>query len=313
MTSGPQVARLLTLMPYLRRWDGIDIATAAAEFGVTPGQLLRDLQVLVMCGLPGGGPNDLIDINLDVAEDEGYIHVTNTPEMRPLRFTRDEAMSLIVAVDAVREVADPVTAEAAGRVIAKLSALVGGEAPPVSLDVAAGGDEVRATLASAVREHSRLRLTYDGVARRETTAPVVDPAAVEVRDGVAYLVAWSLERDDWRTYRLDRIAAVDTTGEAAEDHGPVPSPKGWFDGKKVAEVEVVVDAGAAWVGEYYPNRGVESLRDGWVKLRLPVSDPGWLAGLLLRLGPHVHGVDPPSAADAALEAARAALHEKELE
>ena len=310
MTSRPQVARLLTLVPYLHQREYVDVAQAAADFHVTPRQILDDLQVLVMCGLPGGLPDDLIEIDLDMAREDGLIHLRNAPVSRPLRFTRDEAMSLIVAVEAVRELSDAATAGAAQSVIEKLSALVGG-APPVRLDVAAGGGEVRDGLSRAMADERRVRLTYDGLARRGTTTPVVDPVRVEVRDGVSYLVAWSLDRDGWRTYRLDRIVAVDPTGQASDSHGKPPPGDGWF-ADAVSVVTLDLDASAAWITEYYPTRGVAALPDGGVRVVLPVGDPGFLTGLLLRLGPHVQAVDPPSAAADAIAEARSSLGRGEI-
>jgi len=304
MTSGPQVTRLLTLVPYLLQRDWVDVATVASDFGVTPKQVLRDLEVLVMCGLPGGLPDDLIEIDLDVAREEGVVHLRNAPMRRPLRFTSDEAMSLIVAVEAVRETADPATAAAAESVARKLSALVGGQTPRVSLGVEAGMSDVRLALTQAIGEGSRVCLTYDGAARRETTQPVVDPVRIDVIDGVSYLVAWAVKRKRWRTYRVDRIAAVTPTGEASDEHRAPPAKKGWFLGKEGNVVTLDLDADAAWVTEYYPTRGVEPLSDGGVRVALPVGDPGWLTGLILRLGPHVRAVDPPKAAAGALAEAR---------
>ena len=310
MTSSAQVSRLLTLVPYLHQRGWVEVADAAEDFGVTPQQLLRDLEVLVMCGLPGGLPDDLIEIDLEMARDEGVIHLRNAPVRRPLRFTRDEATSLIVAVEAVREVADAATAQAAQRVIDKLAALVGG-APPVSIVVAAGDDAVRDKLAAAIEQGQRVRLTYDGAARRETTTPLVDPVRVEVRDGVSYLVAWAVERAGWRNYRLDRVAAVTPAGQPTEEHGPAPALAGWFDEASGANVVWLdLDAEAAWVTEYYPARSVEELPGGGVRVGLPVGDPAWLTGLLLRLGPHVRAVDPPAAAADALAEARASIQLK---
>jgi len=304
MTSGPQVTRLLTLVPYLLKREWVDVATVAADFGISPKQVLRDLEVLVMCGLPGGLPDDLIEIDLDVAREEGVIHLRNAPVRRPLRFTRDEAMSLIVAVEAVRESADPMTAAAAESVARKLSALVGGETPRVSLGLRAGPSDVRLALSQAIAEGRRVCLTYDGAARRETTQPVVDPVQIDVIDGVSYLVAWAVKRRGWRSYRVDRIADVAPTGDASDRHPAPPAISGWFTGKTGNVVTLDLDAEAAWVTEYYPNRGVEALEDGGVRVELPVGDPGWLTGLILRLGPHVRAVDPPEAATDALAEAR---------
>jgi len=305
MKAGPQVARLLTLVPYLQHREYADVAEVAADFHVTPRQILNDLQVLMMCGLPGGLPDDLIEIDIDLAREEGVIYLRNSPMDRPLRFTRDEAVSLIVAVEAVREVADAATAQAAQSVIGKLSALLG-ETPPVKIDVAAGGGDVRDSLAEAIAKHRQVRLTYDGLARRGTTTPVVDPVNVEIRDGASYLVAWSLDRDGWRSYRLDRVVSTELTGEPVADHGSPPAAVGTLiDVPATATLDL--DAEAAWVAEYYPTRGVKALPGGAVRVVLPVADQGFLTGLILRLGPNVLAVDPPSAAEDALAEARACL------
>jgi predicted DNA-binding transcriptional regulator YafY len=64
--------------------------------------------------------------------------------------------------------------------------------------------DLLATLASACREGSRLRFTYE--ARNERTSRRrAEPSAV-VHSGYRwYLVAFDLDRDDWRTFRIDRI------------------------------------------------------------------------------------------------------------
>lgn len=51
-----QVARLLTLVPYLHTREEVRLDDAARALGVPPAQLLRDLRVLLMCGLPVGTP-----------------------------------------------------------------------------------------------------------------------------------------------------------------------------------------------------------------------------------------------------------------
>ena len=59
MTSQEQVARLLAMVPYLQAHPGIGVAEVAADFGITRRQLLADLNVLWMCGLPGGLPDEI--------------------------------------------------------------------------------------------------------------------------------------------------------------------------------------------------------------------------------------------------------------
>ena len=104
MNSSDQVARLLALVPYLQAHPDADVRTTASVFGVSPRQLIADLNVLWYCGLPGGMPGDLIEVDMDAVESEGRIRLTNADYLaRPLRFTLDEAMSLAVALRSLQE------------------------------------------------------------------------------------------------------------------------------------------------------------------------------------------------------------------
>ncbi len=101
-----QVARLLTLVPYLHARGQVRVEDAATALGVPPQQVVRDLKVLFMCGLPGGYPDDLIDVDLDSLEGpeaDGVIRVSNADYLaRPLRLTATEATAVMVALLALR-------------------------------------------------------------------------------------------------------------------------------------------------------------------------------------------------------------------
>lgn len=309
-TSIEQVNRLLALVPYLQAHPGIRVADAAHAFGISQAQLMKDLKVAWMCGLPGGLPGDLIEIDMDAAEESGTIHLTNADYLsRPMRFTLDEVMSLVVALRAVAEVATGETARAVGSALAKLEALTSrGEASRVAIRVASGTEQVREQLTRAINQQRRARLVYDGLARGRTSTPEVDPVRIDLVDGAAYLQAWSHERGAWRTYKLDRIAEATVLDQPAGDHGAAPRPvPGWFEGSAVVGLEL--DPEARWVTEYYPMRSVNpSRRDGdiWVA-EVPVADPAWLRALLLRLGGHARVIRPAGAGKDAVRAAREAL------
>ena len=116
-----QVGRLLTLVPYLHARGTVHVDEAARDLGTTPKQLVKDLKVLLMCGLPGGYPDDLIDVDLDALEEDGdgVIRVSNADYLaRPLRLTPTEASAVIVALRALRNSAGPETREVLDRTLA---------------------------------------------------------------------------------------------------------------------------------------------------------------------------------------------------
>lgn len=308
MNSTDQVARLLALVPYLQAHGDCDVRATAALFGVTPKQLVADLNVLWFCGLPGGMPGDLIEVDMDALA-EGTIRLTNADFLaRPLRFTLDEAMSLVVALRALQEMGDSSLQGAVASALAKLDAVVGSATPRVGVQLAAGAEDVREALLDAVARGAAVRLEYDGPSRPQATFPLVDPERITVRDGYTYLDAWSHDRAAWRTYRLDRIAAVTPTEQPISDHGAAPVfTAGWLDERPdAAEITVTLAEAGRWITEYVPTRRVEETGAG-VQVTLLVADPAWLRRLLLRLGPAVLAVDPPRAAQSAREAAREAL------
>src|SRR3712207_6095013 len=99
-----QVARLLTLVPYLHARGQVRLEDAARVLDVTQEQVLSDLKVLFMCGLPGGYPDDLIDVDIEALEDpesDGVIKVSNADYLaRPMRLTATEASAVVVALRA---------------------------------------------------------------------------------------------------------------------------------------------------------------------------------------------------------------------
>ena len=313
-TSQDQVGRLLSLIPYLQAHPGVTVEEAAGTFGVPPAQIVRDLKIAWMCGLPGGLPDDLIEIDMDAVEGAGRIVLSNADYLsRPMRFTRDEAMSLVVALRVVAEVAAGDAGLAVRGALAKLEALADtADTRRVAIRVESGAGTVRAALTSAIDEGARVRLVYDGLTRGRTTNPLVDPVRIDLRDGAAYLQAFSLDRDAWRTYRLDRIVTVKSTGEPVAEHGPAPAPvREWFDDRSADNsVTLALRPGAQWITEYYPTvptPGGLRAPEGFVLATFRVADPRWLTSLLLRLGDSARVVSPAGSGDEAARRARETL------
>jgi proteasome accessory factor C len=313
VTSQAQVRRLLSLVPYLREHDGAAMVQVARDFGISVKTLREDLNVLWMCGLPGLSPGDLIDIDMDAVEGEGVIHLSNADYLtRPLRLAADEGLALVLALRTLREVAGPGERAAIDRALVKLEAAGGKPHAPdqASVNVTAARDEIQARVNEGLRLGLRLDLTYDVASRAETTRRMVDPLRVFVLEGYGYLEAWCYSAKGLRTFRLDRIAAVEVT-DIGVDHHDVKLKDlstGWFDALRDAPlVTLELQRWAAWVAEYYPTESVVTHEDGGLTVSLRVTDPAWLRALLLRLGGGARVLAPRGAGDSAAEAAQEAL------
>ncbi len=313
MTSRAQVRRLLALVPYLREHDGVPLTEVAAAFGISPVTLRADLDVLWMCGMPGLTPGDLIDIDMDAVDGEGVIHLSNADYLpRPLRLSGDEALALVLALRTLRGIAGPGKRAAIDSALAKLEAVAGSQAhsAQAAVLVQGGRDEIQAQVSEGLQRGKRLDITYDVATRAETTRRQVDPLRVFVLDGYGYLEAWCYLADGLRTFRLDRIAAVEVTETDIVEHDVTlrDLSGGWFDALADAPlVTLALDQHAAWIAEYYPTEEVAPRPDGGLVVTVRVSHPLWLEGMLLRLGGHARVLSPPGAGDSAVEVAREAL------
>jgi proteasome accessory factor C len=314
-----QVGRLLTLVPYLNARGAVRLEDAARDLGVTPKLLMADLKVLLMCGLPGGYPDDLIDVDLDALEDpegDGVIRVSNADYLaRPLRLSPTEASAVIVALRALRNGAGPETRQVVDRALAKLetAAAEGSDVPRVDPGQDAA-DLDQALLATRLREAAdtqrQVLLTYFVPSRDEESERRVDPRGLVTNGGYTYLDAWCHSAEAPRLFRLDRIRRAEVLDEPirTEPEAPRDLADGLFArSEETTRVTLRLDPAARWVVEYYP---VEEVRPGpgdSTDVDLLVADRRWLDRLLLRLAPHASIVVPAEFTDSFTAAAQDAL------
>lgn len=290
-----QVGRLLALVPYIQSRDGVSVEQAAADFGVPPRQIVKDLSVLWFCGLPGLGMGDLIDVDMDALDGEGMIRVSNADYLtRPLRLGSSEASALIVALRTLRDASDDSVRPIVDRALAKLEAAAGdGAALAAQVDVRVSSREaelnrLRRTLTAALEQGRQIRLGYYVPARDEATERTVDPLRVVTAEGHTYLEAWCHLAEDQRLFRLDRISGVEVLGSPVDEHPDVhprdlstglfqPSPDDML-------VTLRLEPSARWVAEYYPVESTTELDGAGLRVTLRAGDPGWLTRLMLRIG-----------------------------
>jgi proteasome accessory factor C len=317
MTTAPggakdQVGRLLRLVPYLHGREQVSLEDAARVMGVPPEQLDKDLRVLFLCGLPGGYPDDLIDVDLDALEGDGVIRVSNVDYLtRPLRLTPTEATAIIVALRALRSSASAETRDVVDRTLGKLEAAAAGASPQlVDPGEVPATLALRADLEKAIERGRQVEITYYVPARDEESERVVDPHAVVSHHGVDYLDAWCHSAEAPRLFRLDRIheATVLDTAVVTDASETRDLSDGVFaSGDEATRVTLGLDREARWVEEYYAVQAVRPAKDGSSEVDLLVGDERWLQRLLLRLAPYARVVSPPHFADGTAEAVTAAL------
>jgi proteasome accessory factor C len=263
-----------------------------------------------MCGLPGHGPGDL----MDVVYDGDRVSLSNADTIaKPLRLTSAEALALVAALRALRGTPGLVDTAAVDRALAKLEGAAGAAVATDEVAVAtqpAADPTVVMTVSDALARRRRLRMTYWVPARDEATERDVDPIRMFTADGVPYLVGWCRRVEDVRTFRLDRVVQVQTTDDAVDVPDEVRQralDAGTFSPAPDDRVVTLRLAPAArWVADYYPCESVEEAGDGLV-VTLRGRDDAWLRRLTLGLAGSAEVLDPPEVAAAVRADAAAAL------
>ncbi|MEX2549187.1 MAG: WYL domain-containing protein [Nitriliruptoraceae bacterium] len=277
MSAADDVARMLTLVPWLLERPGASFAEVAEAFGVSEGTIRADLGHLDFCGLPGLGGGDLFEVS--TVGDRVVLRMADELR-RPLRPTPREALRLVVTVDAVAEALGeelPALRSAVDRIRAAL------DIPERSADVVApDGVSALPTLRAAVREQRRVRLRYQGRADDAPRVREVDPWALHVRDGTWYLQGHDHGAGERRVFRLDRVAAAEILDQAVLAEAPDElEPPAYVPGPDDLEIVLAVSPRGRWVEDAVTVDEIEEHRDGGATLRLHTDAPRWMASVVL--------------------------------
>ncbi|WP_369138681.1 helix-turn-helix transcriptional regulator [Modestobacter versicolor] len=274
--SGPssRLLALLSLLQARRDWPG---SLLAARLEVTPRTVRRDVDRLRALGYP---------VRATKGPDGGY-RLDAGSELPPLLFDDEQAVALAVALQAAAA-SGAAVGDAAARALVTVRQVmparlrhridsvqvttVPGRASATAVD-----PSVLTALTAAVRAREVLRFDHaagpgDGTGTGGPTPPRrVEPHATVLRAGRWYLLAYDLDRDDWRTFRVDRMTPRVPTG-------PRFTPRDLPGGDVAAFVDARF-AGSTGTGTW-PCRGV-------VELDLPAADvaPFALDGVVEALGP----------------------------
>lgn len=288
---------MLVIVPYLVQHQGAALGDVAALFDLPADQLRRDLDLLFMSGLPPYGPGDLIDVEVD---EDDHVWITMADHFaRPLRLTRSEALSLylrgteLVATPGLPEA--PALASAMRKLREELGPETLGDAES-RIETAMQGSvpEHLDLLRRAAGSHETLQIEYYAPSTGAWSTRTIEPEEVFASLGNWYVAAWDTAADAERLFRADRVRSAARTGAAFTPRGlagvgrPLYTP-----GADDVPVRLKLRPAARWIAEYYTSTDPEEGSDGSLEVTLPTARLGWVARLLLRVGPDAQVLRPP--------------------
>lgn len=315
--SVQRISRILAVAPWvINNPDDATVEEVCRRFGLTEDELIEDMNVLMMCGLPPFTPADMIEAWVE----EGRVVISMADYLdRPLRMTRWEALGLLAAGRALAAMPALAEAKALDTALAKLAEAIAPDeadaaaslAERVAIELQPAAPEILDALRDAIQSRQRLSIEYYSFGRDEFSERVVSPLLV-FGAGPWYLIADDDKSGERRTFRVDRIRSAKTTGQTFE-YPPGFDPSREADqplyNPSPGDVKVILELSpnARWVAELTPHDESRSIKNGWTRLSLRASSTAWLARLVLQLGDDVRVIRPDELSDEVRDLATAAL------
>jgi len=209
LETSARLLRLLALLQTRPQWPGSELA---ARLEVTPRTLRRDIQRLrdldyPVHSLPGvaggyrlGSGAALPPLQLDDEEAVAVVLSLRSSAAHMLTGLAEASLSALTKLDQV------LPARLNQRLSALQHATVALDSPEPVIDPA-----LLTLLAAACRAHQRVRLNYTDRGGTATQRQI-EPYRLVSGGYRWYLMAFDVDRADWRTFRVDRISEPEVTG-----------------------------------------------------------------------------------------------------
>jgi proteasome accessory factor C len=290
------------MLPWVIANPGATVDEVCERFGYSQKDLIADLDLVFVCGLPGYGPGDLM---VAYVEDDEVVVDMADYFARPLRLTPAEGLGLLAAGMALISSGQaPASLERAVEKLGEALSPDGGELLAVDLS---GEPELVAKLRTAAVEGRVVDLVYVSLGKGETKRRLVEPWSVASTLGNWYLSAFCRSAGGERIFRVDRIRDAQVTSETfAPPADPPPVEVRYLPGEDDVRATIRLTNRARWVAEYYPIEVVEDDTDGLV-IRFSAGDVAVIARLLLRLGSEAELVEGAGVAEALADLRRRIL------
>jgi proteasome accessory factor C len=214
------IGLLLSLIQYVTASGSVSVQDAAAHFGVDEQRIREAVRRVFMAGVPDGAGDFIrFDIDFDAFEEDDLISVTMRPAFddETVRLSPREASALIAGLTLVAGYTDaaPERVEALREKLRRAASHGADTVAVDELEVPQTAQRVR----DAIRERRVLSIAYrkpdEGTRDRR-----VAPTGLQVTEGAVFVLGFDLDRRDARTFRLDRIEAVEPTDDPWPDAMP---------------------------------------------------------------------------------------------
>lgn len=285
-SAAQRVSGLLVMLPWIMQRKRVKISTMARQFNLTEAELIEDLQMAAVCGVPPYTPDALIDVYMD----DGMV-IAEVPLVfsRPLKLSTAELFSVSVMAQTAMQLPGADRRGPLASALTKLAPLMpsGAETIKVQLPKTRFVKE----LLAAANTGERQEIEYFSPATQKRSTRTITARKVFEDVGKWYVAADDHLSGEDRVFRVDRIETIVGTGifdqlrEVRDDELP------WFS-ESLQQVTLRVQKSARWIVESYPYIARVDNPDLSVDLTMSITSKHWLGRLLLRAGDGVKVLKP---------------------
>lgn len=280
------VARLIKLLPWLAANNGATVSDVSRHFGIPRRKVLDLLETVRWTGR-GEGYGEYVDIEVYDGE---YISVRDTQRLdRPVRLDSREASALVAGLQYLAEVPVQADADDVRALLDKLTEVLPASPPAITVVTPDEEQATIATIRQALEQQSCCRITYASAGATRSASRVIEPRTMTSADDRTTVHAWCREAQDVRSFRTDRIVAIELLDEPVskqqDEHDSEDPYAGWL--------EVDMTVGVDHIGDFDPDTIVSRQVEGMsVRVTAKVANLDWLAAVVLAAGGHIHVHSP---------------------
>jgi proteasome accessory factor C len=277
-----RVTRVLDLVPFILENPGIEVSALAKKFSVSEKQVLADLELIFMCGLPGYTPYELIDL---VFED-GVVTVIDPQVLdKPRVFNEVEAVVLNLGLSIIKNaINDPIKIESIevlqkkiGAKFALISEITFSTSKPAFYDL----------VSDAIARSEGLNLTYNSISRDEISDRFVVPKRIYLAQGNFYFIAIDTNSNKERHFRMDLILNCEISNSVSTNNSSLADVEESFEFK--------IQSTNKYLTERYSDLFTDVSQQGDVYQAVGrMNNPQWLKRLVISNAPDLELIEPAS-------------------
>ncbi len=214
--------RVTSILIQLQSRKVVKAQDLAERFGVSLRTIYRDIRSLEEAGIPLYG-----EAGVGYSMADGY-------RLPPVMFTKEEAMAFLTAEKLIEKLADLETGKSYKEALYKIKAVLKGQEKDLLEEVderiivrkklnplrTNSKSKLLPTILEAIGQKTVLSIDYHSFYKEEKTNRCLEPIGIFYEGGNWHLIAYCRLRGDYRDFRIDRISALQATGERFLDQHP---------------------------------------------------------------------------------------------